>query len=238
MGDKLLDVLIVFMMIVIIGLGGIYYVKATGGANQNASINNNYAIYNESVQASVNHMGTNSALNVITNESKEPIDLGLDNSFSPVQNNKGSVAYNNRYYYNYLDEYSKAIYNAIVNNVETLKTGTGTIEIDYDFTNLWNNGNGQDELDYCYNDAVNALNLDVPDLFYIEYTKMSLNVEKVSNIFSTKYRLYISVDTNKYPNYYADGFNSKEQVNLAIGQYEQMKEEVKALRDTELLILR
>lgn len=221
MGDKLANVLIVFMMVVILGLGGMYYVKSIGGGN-NVSAGNTAQIQ-EQIQANVTTINTNTGtLNVNSEENR-----GTINQVSTEGTNIYAQNYNvsNRYYYNQLNEYSKAIYDSIINNIGKLKNGNEKIEINYDFSTVWNNGNGDAELDEYYTDAINALNLDVPYLFYIDFSKMWLNIEKVSSFFSTKYNLYISTKDN--PNYYIDGYNSRQEVENAIKQVENIKEQVK-----------
>jgi len=125
-----------------------------------------------------------------------------------------------------LDQYSKVIYDSIVNNIDNLKTGTYEVSIDYDFSDILNKAGGQDELKGCYEDAINALNLDVPDLFYLNFSKMSLMIKSSSSFFSTKYKLFIN--SGELPNYLEDEFRSKDQVELAIRQIEKVKEQAKS----------
>lgn len=144
---------------------------------------------------------------------------------SNIQSNAGiTYKYNNKFYYNQLDNYAKAIYDAIANNIGNLKYGNYVMNIDYDFSNLLSQENGEKELDNSYNDAVNALNLDIPSLFYIDFSKMSLNIETSTNILGTKYKLYIS--TGKNVNYYNSLFTSQEQVESAILQVENIKSQI------------
>lgn len=221
MGDKLANVLIVFMMVVILGLGGMYYVKAIGGGN-NVSAGNSAQIQ-EQIQGNITTINNdNGTLSVNAEENRNTIgQVSTTGNNFYTQNNSSA----NRYYYNQLNEYSKAIYDAIVNNIGKLKNGNERIDIDYDFSQVWNNGNGDTELNEYYTDAINALNLDYPALFYIDFSKMWLTIEKVSSFFSTKYSLYIK--PKDHPNYYADGYNSRLEVETAIKQIENVKEQVK-----------
>ena len=92
--------------------------------------------------------------------------------------------------YSQLNEYSKVMYDAIANHTDKLKNGNSKIAINYDFSKVWNNGNGKDEIDACYADAVNALNIDRSDLFYIDLSRMSLIIKTTSTLFSTKYEFF------------------------------------------------
>ena len=158
MGDKLANVLIVFMMVVILGLGGMYYVKAIGGGN-NVSAGNSAQIQ-EQIQGNITTINNdNGTLSVNAEENRNTIgQVSTTGNNFYTQNNSTA----NRYYYNQLNEYSKAIYDAIVNNIGKLKNGNERIDIDYDFSQVWNNGNGDTELNEYYTDAINALNLDYP----------------------------------------------------------------------------
>lgn len=226
MGDKLANTLIVFIIIVILGLGGMYYVKIIDSHNyplgEAISIEEEYE---ETInKENVNNVNTNTTENneeerITINESKEVASVTVDKT-------QAGYKYNNRYYYNGLDSYSKAIYDAILREMDNLKKGNQVIEINYDFRVLLNASNGRQELKKYYDDAINALNLDVPNLFYINFSKMFLKVEEITSMFSKKYRLYI--DSDEYPNYFADGFNSREEVEAALLQVETIKNRVKS----------
>lgn len=226
MGDKLANVLIVFMMIVILGLGGMYYVKAIGGGNNVSSANS--AQMQEQIQINMQNNDMNQNTTNIASGENKPIIGNVQTSNTNVINttiySQNVSSNNNRYYYNQLSEYAKVIYDAIIKNVNKLKNGNERIDIEYDFSNVWNNGNGEEDLKQYYDDAVNAVNLDRSDLFYVEFSKMWLNIEKVSNLFSTKYTLYIN--SGNYANYYTDGFNSRQDVENAISQVQIIKNKI------------
>ena len=225
MGDKLANVLIVFMMIVIFGLGGMYYAKVVTGGKEVPESNS--AIYNNELTYNVDQIGvniSNTVQKVVTEDNRTNLDISLDNTTNLYTKNPAGVG--KGYYYSQLNEYSKVMYDAIANNTDKLKNGNSKIAINYDFSKVWNNGNGKDEIDACYADAVNALNIDRSDLFYIDLSRMSLIIKTTSTLFSTKYELYIDVD-ERYPNYYADGFSNRSQVESAISAVENAKNKVK-----------
>ena len=154
MGDKLANVLIVFMMVIILGLGGLYYVKVTGS---NSYSPGNSLSYSEQAEGYPNAMTTN-ANTVNGNSEDNRVTIGgvSDDNLNLYNQNANQPGYrfNNRYYYNSLTEYSKVIYDAIVNNIDNLKTGNYVINIDYDFGGLLSNANGQEALHSYYDDAV------------------------------------------------------------------------------------
>ena len=221
MGDKLANVLIVFIMVIILALGGIYYAKVVGSYNQAVEDSRSYGdLIQNSLDKDINN------INEGTEENRVTINGNVsENNNLYSQNEKSGYKYNNRYYYNILGEESKAIYDAIVNNIDKLKTGNATIDVDYDFNKLLNNGNGQELLNDYYGDAINAINLDVPNLFYLDFSKLYLNTEVKSSLFSTKYKLYINSGKNE--NYFINSFTSATQVDVAVSQVEVAKNQVK-----------
>ncbi len=212
MGDKLANFLIVFIIIIIILLGIIYYVKNVG--DYNYSIGGSISYVDETGENAI----TTNANTVSSNLEEDRAVIGAvsEEGAPNIYQGQSGYIYNNRHYYNSLNEYSKAIYNALEKNIENLKQGNYRINIDYEFNALLNDTNGAKELENSYHDAVNALNLDVPHLFYIDFSKMSLSIEKTTTLFNTTYKLYI--DSDKLPNYFADGFNTSEAVKAAADQ--------------------
>lgn len=226
MRDKLSNILIVLMVIIVIALGSMYYFKVVANPDysleKEITLGEEYENDNNSITANANTVEENTEGNRVS------IKSNVENNASSIYVNTNQIGYkyNNKYYYNGLDTYSKAIYDSILRELDNLKTGTHQIEIDYDFRVLLNSVNGQAELKNYYDDAVNALNLDVPNLFYINFDKMFLTIQEKTSMFSTTYRLYI--DSGKYPNYFADNFSSQEQVEKALRQIDIIKKQVKA----------
>ena len=219
--------MIVLIIIVIIALGGLYYFKVVSNDGQSS-----YALRPEvnkiedknDVQQVVHTDSTNSTKNESQNQTQIVIPSGETNSMytqSPSSTIQSSYKYNNKYYYNQLNEYSKAIYDAIEKNLDQFKDGTCKITVDYDFSKILKNNNSENSLKPYYDDALDALNLDIPNLFYIDFTKLWLYVETKTSIFSTKYNIYLSTKDNI--SLYKEGFSDAEQVNTAIKQIDAVK---------------
>lgn len=226
MEDKSSNILIVLILIIVIGLGGLYVYKVMNNKGYTAFMKedeNQIEIVNAPKTNHTNTQNTN-----VSNQSSSIVIPSVETNNSEGKtavttssNVNTTYAYNNRYYYNQLDNYSKVIYDAIVNNIGNLKYGNYTISIDYDFAQLLSQNGGSDKLGSYYDDAVNAINLDVPNLFYIDFSKMSLNIEQTTSLFNTKYRLYINSGEN--PNYFSSSFSSSTQVENAINTVEGLK---------------
>ncbi len=236
MENKSANILIVLILIIIIGLVGLYIYKgsgqgyyASGDPDRTIYLNNingtqqknNTTVKNEVItenqQSLSKPIGENEPLSQTPSTiSEKPIQTGTQNTIT--------YEYNNRYYYKQLDEYAKVIYDEVTNNIENIKSGNYTISINKDFSSLLNTQGGQEKLKQSYDDAINAINLDIPNLFYIDLSKMYLSIESTTTIFGTKYKLYM--DTGDLATYYSTGFSSKSQVETAISQVENVKSQI------------
>lgn len=132
--------------------------------------------------------------------------------------------YQNKYLYSQLGENGKIIYEKLYENKENLKTGTYTIQFGNAFYDILSQENGSDKLQEEYQTAIEAFTYDNTDVFYIDVTKMYINIETIQKIFSTKYNVYIN--SAKDPTYLLDGFTSKEQVEQCESQVMAVKNQI------------
>ena len=132
--------------------------------------------------------------------------------------------YQNKYLYSQLGENGKIIYEKLYENKENLKTGTYTIQFGNAFYDILSQENGSDKLQEEYQTAIEAFTYDNPDVFYIDVTKMYINIETIQKIFSTKYNVYIN--SAKDPTYLLDGFTSKEQIDQCESQVIAVKNQI------------
>lgn len=136
------------------------------------------------------------------------IDISKANQNVNIQNNI------DKFYYNQLDDYSKAIYNCLENQKENLKTGTATIEMPAEIEELVKTEEGAESIEGEFTVAVNAFEYDNPDIFYLDYSKMALyyEIDSLGNCIA-----YIK-NYEGNANYLIEGFNSKEDVENAEDQ--------------------
>lgn len=132
--------------------------------------------------------------------------------------------YQNKYLYSQLGENEKVIYEKLYENKENLKTGIYTIQFGNAFYDILSQENGSDKLQEEYQTAIEAFTYDNPDVFYIDVTKMYINIETIQKIFSTKYNVYIN--SAKDPTYLLDGFTSKEQIDQCESQVIAVKNQI------------
>ena len=147
------------------------------------------------------------------------------NSSSSLNPTDETINYKNsnidKYFYNQLDSNSKIIYNAMESNKENMKTGTYEINLGTEFSSLLSQSNGEDLLGTYYQSAIEAYTYDNPDVFYIEYKKLYLNIETTTKGKSVTYKVFINSGNDT--NYLTDEFPDVNSVNTAISQIENVK---------------
>lgn len=127
------------------------------------------------------------------------------------------------YFYNQLDETGKKIYGVLVRNIDNLKTGTYTIDLGTTFNDLLHEANGKEILNTSYQAAWDAFLADNPNIFYIDITKIYLYTKTITTGSKTRYEISIG---NNNESYFAQGFTSVEQVNEALYNIENIKNEI------------
>lgn len=134
-----------------------------------------------------------------------------------------------QFHYEQLDDTAKQVYAGIYAMYENglLKTGTQ----DYD---LAANGHFSKEqiAEYAKNSskltsamtaARYAFYADYPDVFYVNFPKLTLRTTKGSDG-----TIHIYLGSGRYENYYIDGFSSESDVDLAIQAFDQRVDEIVA----------
>lgn len=178
---------------------------------------------------------------IVKNETDEdtivvvlPTDSEWDN-FNVNQNgsNPGKVGY---WYYDQLDEYGKTIYKALEKNLDNMKSGTYNIDFGKEFDDLLHEDDGEDRLNNSFQFAINALNFDNPNIFYIDISKVYLLTKITQRFWGTTYEVEIGASQGQ--SYLNDDFSNKNDVEEATKKIEQEKEFIKSRlgKDTEYRI--
>lgn len=156
--------------------------------------------------------------------SNNPIDIDQD-IFNGIEGNTNETITTNskqsRYLYNQLDDIAKIVYNQLYENKDNLKTGTYKLEFGNTFQSVLSKDGGDKELKKQYQSAIEALVYENPDIFYLDVTKMYINIEKITKITGTKYNVYI--DNGNDISYLKSEFYTKEDIE----KYEEEIENVK-----------
>ena len=173
---------------------------------------------------------TTAASNEKTVEDDIEVPEIVENPISSIEKNNSNTNtdYSNvqvdKYFYNQLDEKSRIIYRAFESNKEQMKTGTYQIELGTSFSDILSQSNGQEKLGEYYQSAIEAYTYDNPEIFYLSPKKMYLNIETTTRGGVSTYNVYIN--SGNEVNYLTDEFNSKQAIDQAITQIEQMKNQI------------
>ena len=103
-------------------------------------------------------------------------------------------------------------------------SGTYKIEFGNKFSDILKQENGNKVLGDDYQTAVEAFTHDNPDLFYLDVSKMYLNMETKKKAFKTTYNVYIA--PNDGETYFYEGFDSEESVRTAKYRIEEERDYV------------
>lgn len=194
-----------------------------------------YILWDEfmKIETSVQPENVKTVISENTNTIDEDIKAPemIENSFDKIEDGSNQVSdidYSNvtinKYFYNQLEEYSQTIYKAFETNKENMKTGTYQVELGSSFTSLLNQSNGQEQLGAYYQSAIEAYTYDNPDVFYLSPNKMYLNIETTTRGSNVTYHVYLN--SGEEANYLIDEFSSKEQIDNAISEIEQVRNEI------------
>lgn len=135
-----------------------------------------------------------------------------------------------RFHYNQLNSEAKRIYSAMVEMYTSgaLKTGTQKYDLaenDKYVTQdeLQSYSNGNTTLKEAMNAARYAFYADYPEVFYVNFQKLTLRVTKGND---DRYHAYIG--SGSKANYYTEGFTSEEQVEQAVTDFNNKVDEIVA----------
>ena len=101
----------------------------------------------------------------------------IESTSSQVQIEYSDINSIQNYFYDQLNDYSKIIYNGLENNKDNMITGTYKIEFGDKFSDLVKKDGGDEILQEYYQSAIEAFMYDNPNVFYLDATKMYLNIQ-------------------------------------------------------------
>ena len=128
------------------------------------------------------------------------------------------------YYYSQLDDTAKTIYTELKNNKAKLISGNYNVDYGTSFNTLLNTEGGQDELTEAFQAAWDAFIYDNVDLFYIDVTKVNINIKYESLGGIRTYQ--VSIGPRNNGSYYIDTFQTQEQVEKAKSYLEDVRKQM------------
>ena len=132
-----------------------------------------------------------------------------------------STAY--KYYYYQLNENSKKIYDAIEKNIIKLKTGTHTIDVSKETSDSLKQY-GTEKLNVDFQSAWDAVIMDRPELFYIDVSKITLNIKTITYGNNIKYEVYMGNGSNS--TYLEQGFYGEQEVTKALSDIDAITDSI------------
>lgn len=131
----------------------------------------------------------------------------------------------NYYYYQQLSDTAKKIYVSIENNIERLKNGDDNIPLPPSLNEEAKAYvNGKEYVAKEFQNAWDAFITDKSEFFYIDSSKVCLVTKMTTKGSSVNYEFFISKGDNK--NYYIDSFENKEQIEKALSEIKNVKNEI------------
>lgn len=161
-------------------------------------------------------------------EKKENTNSSIASIITKPDNNE-DISYSDqsssgKYFYEQLSENQKIIYNGLQENKEKMMTGTYVIEYGDAFSEVLAKDGGNKIIEADYQAAIESYMQDNVDVFYLDVSKLYMNIETTKKTFKTTYNVYIAPPTGS--TYLKDEFTSEIEVRTALSQIERVKNDV------------
>ncbi|MBQ7882275.1 MAG: hypothetical protein IJ312_06150 [Treponema sp.] len=200
-----LIILMLGLIAILIILGVSIYSRFTGNDE------NILEVFEEGYTAILNKNENQKPSSVIIEENSQLDQVESANKQTQSESDQSNTEKtDDNYFYNQLNSYSKMIYDELEKNKENMKSGTYKIDFGDSFSELLKRENGEDLLKDYYQSAIETYLYDNPEVFYLEPTKMYINIRTIKKVFTTTYEVYI--DSGKEANYLSEECNTKQQV--------------------------
>lgn len=220
--NKVIIILITVLAIVVITILGFLAVSIMK--------NNKQPVANQNVQNQDNsnqiEPPVNEEQNTVVNE---PIGnmIIIDPNINPSgsENNiQPTESFVSNYFYNQLDDTAKTIYSQLKQDKNKFISGNYSVDYGTQFNTLLNSDGGQDKLTQSFQDAWDAFMYDNVDLFYIDTTKVSINIQYESLGGIRTYK--VSIGPRNNGNYFLDTFKTQEEVEVAKAYMEDIRRQM------------
>lgn len=156
------------------------------------------------------------AKNNVNIEIKEDIKYSEEYKFDNV--------FNNKYYYNQLDDCAKLIYDTIENNLYNMTAGNYEMKLSNEISDVLYEDNGEEKLDYSFQSAWDALTQDRTDTFFIDITNVNLKIKKTTYGNKVNYALSIAPDSNE--GYLLKGLENKQTVHAVLNSIREQRDSI------------
>ena len=216
MRSKFTTFILFLIMLILIGVIGFFFISIF------------YDMSFEEITEKVVTVGTSILDGTNDEENSRYENITISGNIANISENE-SITYSNEgsignYFYEQLSSNQKIIYNALQQNKENMKSGTYVIEFGETFSDILSRENGNAVLEEDYQSAIESYLQDNPDVFYLDISKLYMNIETTKKTFSTTYNVYLAPPSGS--TYFRDEFSSQVQVERAISQIEAVRDSV------------
>lgn len=128
------------------------------------------------------------------------------------------------YYYRQLNSNAKIIYRVFKDNLDEIKTGQFNLKLPYILEETLKYQDGQTRLNQDFQDAWDAIKLDMPQIFYVNVDNMCLMTKTTTRGSKVDYELYIQNQEGESS--LPQSFSDITQVNIAINNIEKVKNQI------------
>lgn len=219
--NKVIIILITVLVIVVITILGFLAISIMKNnkqpvANQNVQNQNNNKIEQPTNEEQNTTMNEPSGNMIIIDPNINSVDS--DNNIQPTE------SFVSNYYYNQLEDTAKTIYSQLKQEKNKFISGNHSVEYGTQFNTLLNSDGGQDKLTQSFQDAWDAFMYDNVDLFYIDTTKVSINIQYESLGGIRTYK--VSIGPRNNGSYFLDTFKTQEEVEIAKAYMEDIRRQM------------
>ena len=205
-------------VLTIIVFGIVYYVKFESSQTQEEPQEEVIAnIKGDEIESTIDKNKNNEIRN-IPSEVPTLTENSIPKETQTIAETTESYVY--KFYYSQLDDSAKKIYDAIEKNIENIKSGTYTITVPEGVGEIIEQPNGEEILNMEFQSAWDAIVMDRVELFYIDVSKVSLEILTTTYRDRKTYKLSMKPNTN---NYLDDSFNTKQAVDDSLAQLERIR---------------
>ncbi len=180
--------------------------------------------YSVNVIVSTLEVEKNNTEVINASQNKESIVVTIDKDAQSNDEYDFNKINNNKYYYYQLDANAKLIYDAIEDNLNNMKSGLYQIKLPNSVADVLKYSNGDDLLDQSFQSAWDALSLDRVDMFFIDVSKINLNIKKTTYGNNVSYSLVIAPRDGS--GYLEDGLTDEVSVNAVLNQVKNIRDNI------------
>lgn len=197
-----------FILVIVIILAGLFVYYMVKGETEISSSETNAIYVSDNTNIKVNTKKYETS-------NKNNNELLSNNIINGNEQKNTEINYK-KFFYNQLSKNAKTMYDTMMNNIESLKSGNGTIEFDIDEKGVENE----------FQSAWDAITMDHPEVFYIDTTKLSLKTQTVTTFFGAKVTYKYILEPAYDLTYYAKEFDTEEKVVSSINNVEKIANSV------------